>query len=168
MEILDNSAVISRNTAPLLALAMKLLARGRKVNVSGTDISTRLVRYMSKLGDESMPKRRCLVAVDEWLAAKEDNQSKSARDMADCMRVFIGYGENLGQAIAYVRHVFAQHGTVEFMSGHKSKGLEFDYVYHLDQSLIRNTDQDQNLRYVIDTRSKDNLTYIESPHDAKH
>jgi ATP-dependent exoDNAse (exonuclease V) beta subunit len=49
------------------------------------------------------------------------------------------------------------------MTGHKAKGLEFDVVYHLDRHLIRlGEEQEDNLRYVIDTRAKDELYYITS------
>ena len=48
------------------------------------------------------------------------------------------------------------------MTGHKSKGLEFPDVYHLDPYLLSDTSQDRNLRYVISTRSSNNLTEIDS------
>ena len=48
------------------------------------------------------------------------------------------------------------------MTGHKAKGLEFDNVFHLDPELIRSGDQEDNLRYVISTRSKDKFYEINS------
>jgi ATP-dependent exoDNAse (exonuclease V) beta subunit len=49
------------------------------------------------------------------------------------------------------------------MTGHKSKGLEFHEVFILDRELIRmDRQQDQNLLYVMQTRSKERLTYITS------
>jgi ATP-dependent exoDNAse (exonuclease V) beta subunit len=78
------------------------------------------------------------------------------------MVVFAEHGQTLGQAIAYVEHLFSQKGTIRLMTGHKAKGLEFETVYHLDSWLCRDDEQDQNLRYVITTRSADRLYHIDS------
>lgn len=159
-EIEDEAVVICRNNAPLLKRAMELIRMGRSVDVSGVDLSSRLVRTMTKLGSEDMPQAQTLSAIDEW--ESDHSESKTSSDTADAMRVFARQGRTLAQAIGYARHLFEQSGTVRFMTGHKAKGLEFDHVYHLDQHLIRDSGQDPNLRYVIDTRSKDRLTYIQS------
>ncbi len=80
----------------------------------------------------------------------------------------------MAASIAYAEHLFAASGPVQFMSGHKSKGLEFETVYHLDPFLIpskwamklaEDGDdsqlwQERNLRYVIETRSMDSLFFI--------
>lgn len=158
----DLSTVICRNNAPLMHSAMQLLSQGRSVDVAGTDMSAKLIKYLSKLGDESMSRAQTLSAIENWQAIREANGSKIAADTANCMRVFAKQGRDLGQAISYAKSLFAQSGTVKFLSGHKSKGLEFDHVYHLDETLIHNDGQEPNLRYVIDTRSKDRLTYIYS------
>lgn len=154
----DNSTVICRNNAPLLELAMAMLWQGRSVSVAGVDIAHRLLTLLTKLGPEDMPTTAAIDATIQWEANKPD--SKSAKDMAGCMRAFLHRAKTLGGAIATARHAFEQHGTVQFMTGHKSKGLEFDTVYHLTPDLCRDDDQDRNLRYVIDTRSKDRLIYV--------
>ena len=157
-EVEDNTVVICRNNAPLLKLAMVLLRGGRSVDVSGVDLGNRLVRTMSKLGAEEMTQAQTLSSIDSW--ESDHSESKTSADTADAMRVFAQQGKTLAQAIGYAKHLFEQSGTVRFMTGHKAKGLEFDHVYHLDQHLCRDSGQDPNLRYVIDTRSKDRLTYI--------
>lgn len=157
----EGSTVICRNNAPLLHLAMTLIGTGRAVDVAGTDMSAKLVRQLGKLGDEDMTQVQTLSAIDSWLNEREAKGSRSAKDMADCMRIFAQQGRTLGQAINYAKHLFAQSGTVQFLTGHKSKGLEFDNVYHLDDDLL-GEGQDRNLSYVIDTRTKDRLTYIYS------
>ncbi len=48
------------------------------------------------------------------------------------------------------------------MTGHKSKGLEFNTVYHLDPWLIGDDEQELNLKYVIGTRSADSYFEINS------
>lgn len=156
----QDSTVICRNNGPLIARAMTCLSQGISVNVSGTDISTRLLRTMTKLGDESLTKAQTLARIDDWLAERLANDSKSASDLAACMRVFAAKSPSLGAAIAYAKHMFEQSGTIQFMTGHKSKGLEFDHVYHLESDLCSSKGQDPNIRYVVDTRAREVLTYI--------
>jgi len=57
---------------------------------------------------------------------------------------------------------FAQTGTIQLLTGHKAKGLEFGDVYHLDPWLCKDSEQDRNLSYVISTRSQDRLTEVDS------
>lgn len=102
-------------------------------------------------------------SIDHWESERESLDSKTATDTAECMRVFARHGRTLAQAIAYAKHIFeATEGEIKFMSGHRSKGLEFNRVYHLDADSIRPGGQEDNIRYVIDTRTKDSLTYIQS------
>ena len=115
---------------------------------------------MKKLGDESDRKETVLASIDDWLAEKLAKESKTAHDLADCMRVFANAGSDLGQAIRYAEHLFQQKGKIQLLTGHKSKGLEFDTVYHLDPFLCRQDEQDLNLKYVITTRSADKLYEI--------
>ena len=159
----DNSAVICRYNAPLIALAMDLLSQGHKVDVAGVDIGARVIRLLNKLGDESMTQVQTLDAIHHWEAERDSLDNKSAKDTAECMRVFARHGKSLGGAIAYAKHIFeSSGGTIHFMSGHRSKGLEFDSVYHLNSEDIRPGGQEQNIHYVIDTRPKERLTYIRS------
>ena len=159
------STVICRYNAPLVHLAMELLQQGRRVDVAGVDIGAKIIRLLGKLGDDSLPQPAVLSAIDDWQAERESLDSKTAADTAECMKVFARHGRTLAQAIAYAKHIFeAQDGEIRFMSGHRSKGLEFDRVYHLDAHKIKNTPQDLNLKYVADTRTKDTLVYISSEH----
>lgn len=156
----DSATIICRNNAPLIRMAFQLLAAGHSVSVAGTDIGPRLVKTMTKLGSTDMSQAQTLSAIEDWLEAKLTKESKTAEDYAECMRVFARHGSTLGTAIAYAEHLFKQEGTIRLLTGHKSKGLEFDHVYHLDKHILRDKGQDRNIHYVIDTRSKDRLTYI--------
>lgn len=155
-------AIICRNNSPLFAMAFKLIGAGYSVSVAGSDVGYSLVKVMRKLGPEDMNQAQTLSAINDWEAEKLANESKSASDLAECMRIFARHGSGLSQAIAYAEHLFKQTGTIKLMTGHKSKGLEFDHVIHLDPWLCADTEQDQNLRYVISTRSKDRLVEIDS------
>lgn len=157
----DGSTVICRNNAPLFRCAMALLSRGRGVSVAGSDIGPKLVGIMKKLGSDELKRPQLLSAIEGWREEKKSKSSKSADDMADCVKVFAEHGENLSQAVAYAEHLFKQAGTIRLTTGHKAKGLEWENVYHLDPWLCGEDDQDLNLRYVISTRSMNRLTEID-------
>jgi superfamily I DNA/RNA helicase len=89
-------------------------------------------------------------------------------DKAECLRVFAAFGPTLGAAVAYCEHIFSAKGPIQLMSGHKAKGLEFDTVYFLDPHRIPSPyaregealEQELNVKYVIETRHKRELYYI--------
>ena len=159
---MDGSVIICRNNAPLFALALRLLSSGRSVSVSGSDVGPRIIAIMKRLGYPEMKQPEVLNAIEGWRAERLAKQSTSADDIADCMRVFGSQGDTLGQGIAYGEHLFAQKGEIQLCTGHKAKGLEWPTVYHLDPFLCRESEQDQNLRYVITTRAMQNYYEIES------
>lgn len=163
-DIDDDTTVICRNNAPLLAFAFRLLAAGRSISIAGSDIGPRLIGIMKKLGPETLGRDGVLESINEWEADKLEKESRSAPDMAACMRVFAKQGKTLSAAIAYAEHIFKQQGTILLTTGHKAKGLEWTNVIHLDPWLVRKepTEANKNLDYVISTRSSDRLMEIES------
>lgn len=160
--ISDTDVIICRNNAPLFRLAVHLLMDKRSVSVGGSDIGPKLLTIMKKLGSDDLNQSEVLGKIEEWRLEKLGRGSKSADDIADCMKVFASYGNTLSTAVAYAQHLFEQRGAIRLMTGHKSKGLEFPTVYHLDPWLCRDDEQDMNLRYVITTRSMDRLFEVNS------
>lgn len=155
-------AIICRNNAPLFGLALRLLSLGRSVRVHGSDIGPKVLGIMKRLGDESLSRTSLFSAIAQWEAEKLARESSSASDIADCMRVFARHGKDLRSALAWAKNVLEQKGTIQLLTGHKAKGLEWDTVYHLDPWLIGDHEQERNLRYVISTRSKNELYEIDS------
>lgn len=158
------TAIICRNNAPLFGAAIKLLKNGRYPEIIGNDLGKSMIKIMDKFGDRSIPRGKVLEAIDDWEEAKlkKSRNSSKVSDQAECLRIFAGQGKTLGEAIAYAEHIFNSSGPIKLMTGHKSKGLEFDQVFFLDQQLVGDEGQERNLRYVIITRAKESLTYITS------
>jgi len=161
-DIPDNATVICRNNAPLFAMAFRLIAAGHSVKVAGSDIGPRLTNIMKRLGNPEMNRAQTISAINDWEAEKLANESTTASDMAECMRIFARVADSLSSAMSYAEHLFKQTGSINLLTGHKSKGLEYPYVIHLDPHLLSETEQDLNLRYVISTRSQDQLVEIAS------
>jgi DNA helicase II / ATP-dependent DNA helicase PcrA len=159
----DSAAIICRNNAPIFSLALKLIRARRRPEIIGNDIGKNLIKILKKFGDASLPQASVLVAITEWEEEKlKKSRSKtSVHDQAECLRVFAREGQNLGAIIAFAEALMAQTGPIKMMTGHKSKGLEFDNVFFLNEDLIKLEEpQERNLRYVIQTRAKETLTYI--------
>jgi len=170
-DIPDHSAIICRNNAPLFSLAFSLIRAGRGIKLVGSDIGPGLVRTLKKLGPETMSRAQVVAAIDAWQAEQEKKTRRKATvvDKADCLRVFAYIGDTLAGAIAYAEHLFSTTGPIQLLSGHKSKGLEWDIVFHLDPWRIPSDfahtrealEQEANLDYVITTRAKRSLTFID-------
>lgn len=166
----ENAAIICRNNAPLMRLAFALLRAGRSVEVVGRDIGPGLAKTLKKLGPEGLEREAALSAIDRWEETQllKSRAKASVSDRADCLRVFVSNGKTLGEAIIYCEHIFKQKGTIQLLSGHKSKGLEFETVFHLDPWRIpskwattpEELTQEENLDYVITTRAKRTLYFI--------
>lgn len=164
-EALPTDAVIlCRNNAPLFACAIKLLKNGRYPELVGNDIGKNLIKIMGKLGPKTLSRDESHVALDEWVSGRLTKTRDPAKvhDQAECIRVFLSETSSLGDAIAYAEHMFSIAGPVKLMTGHKAKGLEWDNVFILDEHLIgKEHPQERNLRYVMITRAKRTLTYIQ-------
>lgn len=158
----DGCAILCRNNAPLFSLALRLLSAGRSVSVGGSDIGPRIINILKRLGPKTLTRSELENEIESWRAERLTRESKTANDIADCMLVFASFGTNLGQAIQYADHLFQQKGTIQLLTGHKAKGLEWPTVYHLDPWIIGESEQDLNLRYVIQTRALETYFEIES------
>lgn len=158
----DGAAIICRNNAPLLKMGFNLLRVRRGINMVGFDIGKSLVKTLEKLGNPSMDSEAVYTAINKWESERLSKGKNAAMiaDKAECLRIFAEQADTLAGAIAYAKHIFEVTGPVQLMSGHKSKGLEFDTVFHLDPWRIRTNaegealEQELNVKYVIETRPK--------------
>lgn len=158
-------AIICRNNAPLFRMAIRMIEAGQLPELSGRDLAGPLKKILSSLGKPKDLKIQALSALDQWKGKELTRAREGARgaieDKYECLRVIIEKTKTLGDAIAYLEHLLSREGRVYLMTGHKSKGLEFERVWFLDQHLCRiDRDQDANIKYVIETRAKSFLSYV--------
>jgi superfamily I DNA/RNA helicase len=165
----DGAAIICRNNAPLFKLAFDLIRGGRGIELRGFDIGPSLVKALKKLGPESLTAEQAYEAINRWEEEKSRKAAATAADRAECLRVFVDMGGSLKGAITYAESIFQAKGPIQLLSGHKSKGLEWDTVFHLDPWRVPSPfalgdeaiDQELNVKYVIETRPKRNLFLID-------
>lgn len=168
-------AILSRNNAPILKIAFKLLRANVPVSMLGRDIGKTLVVLSKKvLPDDDMSAPECVQTVEAWkdsqlaLANANGQEDKAANihDQAECLLAVIdgARAENAAAIRWYLKELFERSsGHVTISTIHRAKGLEWDCVLHLDPWRIPSKhaqhnpaqmQQELNLRYVAETRCK--------------
>lgn len=173
----SNSMVVCRTNAPLMSLAFQLL-KARKPFRLMSDYPERLSKRANKMaqGVSGMAGFRTVVReyFDEKIS-KITSKGLIARleDEKECM-LFVSeqcdHPDEVGELFRSL--MLSKHGAI-LCTGHKSKGLEADHVFFLrpdlcpapwiDPANIDAYKQELNLRYVMITRAKHTLTYLEQP-----
>lgn len=175
----ETPMVLCRNNAPLLSMAFKLLRRGVGVHMLGRDIGKGLVQLSKKLEPEDSASDVTFAAkLLEWetrerslaIANGHEERCDSISDRAECLRATLesSGATTVGGLRGALENLFAREsGLATLATGHKAKGMECPVVLHLDpwrvptraQCRARGMSpvaeqQEQNLRYVIETRSQ--------------
>lgn len=174
--------VLCRNNGPLLSLAFKLIRAQVGVMMLGREIGKGLIALSRKLlPDDNTDRFQCSGIVVKWiedesaLARVNGHEERVAGiiDRGECLLAVIDSGcRDAGELRAMLSKLFAREaGQVQLSSIHKYKGLEADVVVHLDPWRIpskwakdaakagdpRQLEQEYNLRYVAETRTKHTL-----------
>jgi hypothetical protein len=166
-----------------MKLAFALIKERRPVKILGRDIGASLASTLLKAtGKSSVPVEQCWSLLDAWKQKELDKagESESKRDVvfdrAESLFVLLdasGAKTNLGAA-EFIKALFSDQRSdndLTLSSGHRSKGLEKEWVMILDpwrcpskqaERAMRRGDerpmiQELNLRYVMETRSKHTL-----------
>lgn len=187
-DIPERGAILCRNNAPLMRLAFALISARRPVTILGRDIGTTLANLLTKIvgkGNLNTSAVTSILLVNQW-ADKEceklgDKESKKdgVRDRQECLVVLLeaSGGENAGDCVQFIKDLFTDKvDKLTLASGHRAKGLEWDWVMHLDPWRVPSMgakiaeqkgnsapmQQELNLKYVIETRTKDVLVLANS------
>ncbi len=174
--------VLCRNNGPLLSLAFKLIRAQIGVVMIGRDIGKGLISLSKKLlPEDGTPRDICAGKVQDWIesetslarANKHEEKIAGITDRGECLLAVIDSGcANAGELRQMLTRLFAREaGQVQLSSIHKAKGLEADFILHLDPWRIPSKfaiaaaktgdysqmEQENNLRYVAETRTKHTL-----------
>jgi DNA helicase-2/ATP-dependent DNA helicase PcrA len=174
-------AVLCRNNAPLLSLALKLLTRHIPCVMLGRDIGKGLIQLAKKiLPDPAIPAIPARELVNSWLESErslaiandKSHKIEGLTDRAECLLAVLEHCSTAGELQEKLSELFArEHGKVTLSSIHRAKGLEWPIVIHLDPWRIpskharkaaqaghtEELTQEYNLRYVAETRTKHTL-----------
>lgn len=179
-------AILCRNNAPLVAMAFKLIRQGIGVVMLGRDIGKGLEALASKIiTDPTASAQVCSRLVSGWIeqqsglavAAGKPQKLAGITDRGECLLAVLESVRDGAELRSALRDLFSREtGRVTLSSGHRSKGFEWDLVLHLDSQLIPSRfalkaaaqgdpsqlEQERNLSYVIETRTKHTLVLAHS------
>ena len=166
-DIPAGAAVLCRNNAPLLSLASKMLQQGIIPNVLGKGIGKGLLRILQKLPQTIPPRRAVSLWAEKELQKGTAGRKKKIADQQDCLLALLDASPtaSLADLSKTIMEIFDNPaGMITLSTGHKAKGLEWNVVFHLDSHLIKaeKDTQEANLLYVINTRAKKKLTFVDS------
>lgn len=179
----EPSAILCRNTAPLVAFAYALLKQDVPCTILGRDIGAQLAAVVKKQRATSLEDLREKLGV--WSAretARSEAEGRSPERVADqysCLMFFIRSldedSRSIPSLLAKIDLMFTDTATakdrVVLSTVHKAKGLEYHTVFILDKGkympsryakLPWQLEQERNLIYVAITRAQHTLLYITS------
>lgn len=158
------SAVLCRNTSPLVTFAFELLAKGVACHVVGKEIQIGLERLVgvsnTKITDD----------INKLKRKGKKEQAASLEDRWTAVNVISRGCNSDAEVKAKIASLFASGSGVTLSTIHKAKGLEWTTVFLLDWNLLPSRyaetpaakTQERNLQYVAVTRAKLDLRFIES------
>jgi superfamily I DNA/RNA helicase len=177
--IMDNSMIVCRNTAPIIELYFLLLKNGKNCYIKGEDILNSVTKFLTPY--------KYLTVIEATRKIKQELiEFKKDRTDEGRMKYFIlknnfkifkilsnNYVHDMFVTIDTIINkfkglFFEKENAIMLCTIHKSKGLEADIVYILNENLIpskfaKSTEQliqEQNLKYVARTRAKNRLYFI--------
>lgn len=176
--IKDESMIICRNSGPLINLYFELLGLGKSCYIKGEDILNSIIRFAKPYNSSIITTAKA--EMDIKLSSLEKDKTDNGK-----YKHFL-FKQNLENFKKLVSHLANDSMTVDTFINkvkaifvdkknaimlctiHKSKGLEADIVYILNENLIpsrfaNSTEQlrqEKNLKYVARTRAKKELYFL--------
>ncbi len=177
----SGAMIVCRNTAPLIDLYFELIGSGKEACLVGDDILKSIKRFLSPYKRDNV--QYVLADCAQQIAALP---TKSSRNDAQRLQAWIinqnikilkkivnnlrlPSSTGIGIILQKVDTLFVRtSNAIILCTIHKSKGLEADIVYILNEGLIpskfaitpEQLVQEQNLKYVARTRAKNKLGYL--------
>jgi hypothetical protein len=177
-----DGAILCRNNAPLMKLAFAIIKTRRPVKILGRDIGASLASLLAKITKKKdLPVADATLLLDAWATTEmlkvPESESKLATiaDRRECLWVLLDASgaKSSKEAENFIRDLFAdkQATGLVLSSIHRSKGLEWNWVLHLDPWRVPSKfalkaakngnsaalTQELNLKYVAETRTKNIL-----------
>lgn len=188
-DLTSKSAVLCRNTKPLVELAFALIRRRIGCKVEGRDIGQGLIKLVTKwkikTTDKLIEKLEAYkeAQTTKFLAKKQEMRAQTLDDQIETIRVIIEDCNSRNEhsvecVVKAIEMIFADDvkGVLTLSTIHKSKGREWETVYWLDRAgtlpshyarQAWQLEQERNLCYVAATRSKNSLVEVTVPPKPK-
>ncbi|HEV3059725.1 MAG TPA: ATP-dependent helicase [Vicinamibacterales bacterium] len=168
--------VLSRKNAPLMAICLGFLRRGVRARIEGRDVAAGLRAIVKSVKAKSIP--NFIEKVGTWagkqIARAKKLTNESARsnkiaaieDQRDMLIALVEGCTGMDEAMNRIDTLFGDTtpGTtpaaVVCSSVHRSKGLEAERVFVLQNTIKDSNREEKNIAYVAYTRAKNHLTML--------
>lgn len=178
--IKDGDFVLCRNNSPLIDLFIELTKEDKKCFIKGREFGEALLglinkiddldkkeafEELKKLGEEIVKKLKDKGITNPYSHPKYLNYSEKV----SIIKKLHNYYGNFLTIKTQLDKIYKDEGEgIQLMTIHKSKGLESDNIFFLRPDLLPSKyaeqdweiEQENNLRYVLLTRTKKNFIYI--------
>lgn len=187
---LPGEAIISRTRGPMIPIWQKLVGAGKPAIIIGSDVSKQIVKILERVSKrKGFEFGKLAEALQEYenkqiqkmqARKKGDDEIDNFRDQMSAVNGAVDavQADSMPELIEKIKAIFSKNDeainesdAVVIMTGHQSKGLEFDTVYMLTPGLFpmrhpkMSADQEVqelNLKYVVQTRAMKRLLMVTS------
>lgn len=183
MQISVTSAILCRNTAPLISAAYSLIRNGRGCKVLGRDIGAGLIALIKKMNARNP--EDLYSHLSDYMARETAKFRRQDRDdKIEALNDKVGSvfavmdaesdATTIDEITSSIKELFKEQsengGLITLSTVHKAKGLEWPHVYILNRFGLMPSkyatqdwqiEQENNLIYVAYTRAKEELTFLE-------
>ena len=173
-EIPDGAAILCRNNAPLISMALHILASHRPVHILGRDFAEGLKRDIKKAVKDNSDLEDTLQLCRQFYNSQLKRNPTTAQvqmveDKTNCIQALAGAkAKSRDDLLKILDAIFSDDqkpNAITLATAHKAKGLEWTWVMHLNPQLIPSKyakdeealTQENNIRYVLETRPSHTL-----------
>lgn len=176
-----NSMIVCRTNAPIFKLALELMLNGREFNLQ-SNLPVMLAKKVKGWAAVSRGMVSFKSEVRSYYEKRLENIESKAliariTDERDCVLLIADQVEDPFDVEDKLLSLMYSKNGVTISTGHKAKGLEAENVFIYDPSLCpapwvdqdenpEAYEQEMNLLYVMITRAKENLFYVDIPKEV--
>lgn len=182
-DLTAGTAILCRNTKPLVELAFRLIRSRIGCKVEGRDIGNGLVKLATKWkrvttlhGLEQALEKWSAAQITKALAKKNETKAQAIEDQVETLKVIIAdcraqKTDSIKAVVTAIEGIFGDNveSLLVLSTVHKSKGREWRTVYWLDRAgtlpskyarQAWQIEQENNLCYVAATRAQETLIEV--------
>jgi DNA helicase II / ATP-dependent DNA helicase PcrA len=176
MRLQPGDMVICRTNAPLIKPAFECIRMGKKAMIRGADIGESLVNLIKRFETNDIGQFEISLAeyfqheYTKLLDKGKEMQALLLQDRVETLRFILNECSSVAELISKIDMLFSDNNIgIVFSSVHRAKGLEASNVFILRPDLMPHKkakkdweqQQELNCKYVAQTRSKENLFFVE-------
>lgn len=168
-----NNMIICRMNYPLFQVAIDLLDRRIPFSMTGK-FPEILIKFIKSFKCQTLPSLR--MAMNVWIVSKREELTKKKKlahlereeDKINCLRALAKECVSVDDMLWTLERIMTSKTGVKLSTIHGAKGLEAPTVIILAPELMPSSfastkeqlQQEENLRYVAETRAMDTLVYV--------